>query len=271
MRRLLLTTTLLLLLAGCRDSDRDKDDATYAALDNSTAANIFNYVFAQIHGATIEDTLLYGMPGNGGLDPCIDSVELITTGGSFPMTLNLDYGTVNSNCNDGKARRGQISILFTGMYMDSASTLTATLTDYYVNDFQVEGTMTITNKGWNANNNLVYAISLVDGVISNDTVRIEWDCNRTFEWATGQSTASVSDDAYSLSGTASGRTTKGNLFTVTIMDPLVVDLECDWIEAGKARVIPNNLSMRDVGYGSGACDNDATVNVNGKTIPIEMW
>ena len=131
---------------------------------------------------------------------------------------------------------------------------------------------TITNMGRNANNNLHYSISVQNAsVTSPQNKTITWQSSRDREWIAGESTLlDPTDDVYLITGSASGTGSAGNSFTVTITEALRVALNCKWITAGKLTLQPQNLSARYIDYGTGACDNDATVTVNGSTYNVEL-
>ena len=91
------------------------------------------------------------------------------------------------------------------------------------------------------------------------------------EWIAGESTIlDPWDDVYLISGTADGTGINGNTFSVVIHNPLRVALNCKWIESGTLTLTPQNLSPRDVDYGSGACDDQATVTINGTVYNVTM-
>jgi hypothetical protein len=80
----------------------------------------------------------------------------------------------------------------------------------------------------------------------------------------GQASTTISDDSYLISGTAEGRAFKGNAFSVEISESLLITNSCIYIVHGKCNVKPENLHTRRVNYGSGTCDAQANVDINGK-------
>jgi hypothetical protein len=72
----------------------------------------------------------------------------------------VNFGATNCQGNDGRNRRGAlVTIAFTGKYRDSLTVITVTPQNYFVDDNQVTGSKTITNKGHNAAHHLVYEIN----------------------------------------------------------------------------------------------------------------
>lgn len=263
----LIILSLLIAIAGCRKTDRDEDVITYASLDNGFAESIFNGIFMQLHAATLNDTMLYKPGFSSSYDGCVDSAKLVTTAGNFPMTLTCYYS--GGNCDDGKTRDGRIIAVFSGRYQDSLSVINVSWKKFKTDDFTLGGTATITNRGRNTNGNMLYSVIIRNGFIANDTTNIEWACNRTWEWTEDESTAKPSDDEFLISGTANGRTTKGNPFSATITTALEVTFDCNWALSGMMDIAPNNLSTRELDYGN-ACDNTATVTINNTVYTIQI-
>ena len=142
---------------------------------------------------------------------------------------------------------------------------------YFENDVEVKGNIAFNNKGTNANGNLIYGFSIQNGLIEDrDTIRIEWAATRTWEWEGGTSSAKDhDDDTWMVTGTSTGRTSKGNSFTSTIVLPLEVEWDCNYPTSGLQEVAPNNLALRRIDYGSG-CDNLMDVTINGITKSVSI-
>jgi len=83
---------------------------------------------------------------------------------------------------------------------------------------------------------------------------------------------------YSITGSASGTTGTGTHFTVSITSPIIVKLSC-WFESpskpglvqGTLQITPDGKPVRTIDYGSGDCDNTATITVNGNSHPYTLW
>ncbi len=102
-----------------------------------------------------------------------------------------------------------------------------------------------------------------------------WNSQRQREWIAGDTTTGLtlqdySDDIYSITGSADGSTFEGVSYTANITQALIVQVGCRWIQAGTFDLTPVGLATRSFDYGSGACDDDATLTVNGATIPIKL-
>ncbi len=190
---------------------------------------------------------------------------------SNPRTITVDFGTTNCLCNDGRNRRGQILISYTGHYRDSGSVHTITFNNFYVNDNHVMGTKSITNMGHNTANHSYFNIA-VNGMIvrANTGDSVIWNSNRVRTWTQGESTPTWTDDVYEITGSGSGQRANGIAYTMNITQALVKELSCNWISAGKVELQPSGKPLRTIDFGNGNCDNMATVLINGNTHTITL-
>lgn len=263
-------------IAGCKkDKNEDKDQR--AAIDNATAENAFNDVFGQVDKAAKETSQsgaqkIMQLDSGGCATITITPFDTVT----WPKTLTIDFGASNCLCIDGKYRRGKIIANLSGKYREPATVITVTPVQYYVNNNYIQGTKTITNMGpigtYGGNHNLVYNIVVSNASVTTANGTISWNSTRTREWIEGESThwPYWHDDVYLISGSATGIDINGNGFTVNITSPLRVALDCKWIESGTLDIIPDGRPTRTVDFGSGICDDQATVTINGVTYNFTM-
>jgi hypothetical protein len=190
---------------------------------------------------------------------------------AMPHVVTIDFGPVNCMCNDGRNRRGQIIVTYSGHYRDSGSAHTISFSNYFVNDNGVTGTRTVTNMGRNANGDLYYEIS-VNGAITlaNGNGTLSWTGNRTRTWIAGESTGPRFDDVYEITGSGNVTRPNGASFSMSILSPLVKALDCNWIKQGTVQITPSNHPVRTLDFGSGSCDDQATVTVNGNMHNITL-
>jgi hypothetical protein len=253
------------LFNGCKKEGDNVDSDTISAQDNATSEDVFNDVFAMMDEAAREQS---GIRSGGLRTGCatvtVDSV-------STPKVLTLDFGT-GVTCNDGRTRSGKIIITFTGRYRDAGTVITHSFDNYVVNGNKVEGTKTVTNMGLNAQGNSYFKIEVKNAKITTADGVITWESTRERVWTKGSNTLTILDDEYDVSGTASGKNRNDNTYTIAIENttPLHVKIGCKWIVSGKLAITPEGKPTRTVDYGTGTCDNDATVTINGRTFPFEM-
>jgi hypothetical protein len=276
----LLLMSITFVYMGCKKDHEDKDQT--AAANAAVAENLFNDVFKQVDNAA-KQTAEAGADKVMQLDTFGCATVTITPFDTFswPKTLTVDFGSTNCLCSDLRLRRGKVIAILSGRYRDSATVINVSLDQYYVNDYHVEGTKTITNLGhvgtYGGASNLKYSIVVANAHITppGATTPILWNSTRTREWISGESTAWPNypywlDDVYLIDGSGSGTDVNGNSFAVLITSPLQIALNCRWIESGTVEITPQGLATRTVDFGSGNCDNQATVAINGIVFPFTM-
>jgi hypothetical protein len=150
--------------------------------------------------------------------------------------------------------------------------MTTTFDNYHVNNNLVQGERIVTNQGRNNNGNMWFTIEVNDASINTSNGTINWESIREREWVGGITTFfNIFDDSYSITGSANGNGVNGNSFTMTITEPLQVDLGClpsCIIKSGKAKISPTGYADRIINYGDSICDCNIDVTINGTTYPI---
>ena len=262
-----LALTIGLLFVGCRKNDRDKDTDTTSSRDNAIAENAFAGIFKSI--GEFSDSTSQLRISSCAVYSIFPTILDTTT---WPKTLTINFGTTNCMCADGNLRRGIISAVFSGQYRKAGTVITIFTSNYYHNNNLVQaGTHTITNNGINSSGNLSYTINVQNATVTTTNGTITWNSIHTREWIAGETTPlNPWDDVYSITGSANGSGVNGNAFDVVINSPLIVALNCAYIEKGTLTLTPQHLSPRVIDFGGGTCDNAATVFINGTIYNITM-
>ena len=200
--------------------------------------------------------------------PCA-TFSVDTTGGH--RTRTIDFGSTNCLCNDGKYRRGKIVITFTAPRIKPGSVITTTFENYFVNDNQVSGTTTVTNNGLNDSNNLSWTIT-IDKTLTFKTGEVaHWAGTRTREWIEGMKTPlDWTDDVYSVTGTSTRTRPNGDTRTCTILTPLRKEMDCHHFVSGTVSIVRTGKPDILLDYGTGDCDDLATITVDGETKTIKI-
>jgi hypothetical protein len=262
-----LFTTIFVSCNRDNKSSTEKDTDTEYASDRALGEISFNDV------QSIEDDA--SNKGNGAtLDNYKTSSNCATITHdsiSIPHTITVDFGSTNCLCGDNRLRRGKIICSYTGQYRDSGSVRSTTFDNYFVNNNQILGTKTVTNMGHNGQGQSYFTINVAAQIIkANNAGTITWNSNRTRTWIAGESTAIKLDDEYSITGSGSGTKANGNTYTVTITTPLIKALNCNWIKQGVMDITPSNKPVRSINFGTGTCDNQAVVTINGTNYNITL-
>lgn len=262
------------ILSSCKKKTKEeKDSDTSSASDQSLASTSVNDLtsISDEAGRSNNVSSFKTNESNAILSSCTTiSFDTLLAA----KTITVSFGTVNCLCNDGRNRRGNVVITFTGKYRDSLTVITVNPQNYFVNDNQITGSKTITNKGHNSAHHLVYEINANINVIkASGAGTISWTSTRQREWNSGENTISWLDDTYSITGNASGTTANGNSFSSVITSPLIRNMAVGCrrhFTAGVLEHTPGGKATRIIDFGNGSCDDQATVTINGNVYTITL-
>lgn len=248
----------------CRKDREDRDHTldNKMTVDNGTSENLFNDLFKVVEDVSDNTAGIKDLETT-----CIDTIIVDTS--ASPRTVLIDFGQDDCVGADGKIRKGQIQVTYTGRYRTQGTIITITPLSYTVNGYAISGTKTITNLGANSNGQTHFSIS-VNGTVTapGNAWTATWYATRTRTWIEGESTLQRTDDVYQISGGGGGVNRNGVSYTVSITTPLRIELDCPYILSGVVAIQPAESDLRIVNFGSGACDNAFTVTVNGETYTL---
>lgn len=264
----LLLTVIVILAPACKKDD-EKDTDTNSARYDALAQAAFNDL-ADVADQAVGKGNLNGFRIAAGDETLADCATVTLDTSTSPKTCTVDFGT-GCTGNDGKVRAGKIIITFTGPYKAAGTVITITPDNYSVNGNVVSGQKTITNNGVNSSGFLSYTV-VVNGQINlaNNAGTITWQANRTREFIEGAGTIIFADDVYRISGTSSGTKVNGASWTSEITSPLIRKISCHQFVSGVLVITPSDKPQRTIDFGSGNCDNTATVTINGNTFTITI-
>lgn len=225
-------------------------------------------------------------PSVSGREMNVDSVPSCVTititplqVGAFPKTVVLDFG---AGCySHGHLRSGKIKTVFTGPLREAGSVATTTFDNFKIDTVKVEGTHKITNTTATTagSNQRQFKIEVTDGKLTKPNGNYAaWNSVRVNTQAEGNGTVSPLDDVFKVTGNASGRVKRENLivsWNAEITEPLIKKFTCAWVSKGRVKSVRQGLPANTpwvavLDYGSGACDNQATLTVNGNTRQITL-
>jgi hypothetical protein len=185
----------IVFFTNCKRNNQTKDNDTTVANDNALGEFVYNDV---LNIADEASTLSSGdnLTNYKTTSNCATVTHDTTTN---PKTITVDFGSVNCLCNDGRNRRGQILISYTGHYKDSGSVHTITFNNYFVNDNQVLGTKSVQNMGTNTLGQSYFNVNVTGKIILASTGdSIIWNSTRVRTWTQGESTQTRLDDVYEI-------------------------------------------------------------------------
>lgn len=254
--------------------------ATIAANDvavesTSEDANYESYFYSEYENMLRRLARIKGRRGNllephsmmnyiNGMGPVV-SIDTAATG--YPITITIDYGT-SIETHNGCRISGKVIVELSGPKNTDGSTRTTTFVDCMVDSVGITGTRSDTFNGDNTTTRKNTAVcdltfTLPDGTIINRTG------NEVREWLQGLDTPfDRSDDKIQTTGTLQVKSTPGDTYTREITTPVLRLGTCFFPVQGTIQYNKNNVVMAVLDYGSGDCDNLATLTTNGATVDI---
>ncbi|OFX32383.1 MAG: hypothetical protein A2X08_00710 [Bacteroidetes bacterium GWA2_32_17] len=271
-----LMVVILLSLFSCKKDNPPENNPTTPGTDevtavseNALATNMFDDVYKQVDISSADAKVQCGGKSSSKeINSCptitLDSGEYDLD--TWPKHITVDFGTTGCPGNDFRTRKGKVIYTTTGWFHDSATVVTVTTNNYYVDGYKIEGTKTITNNGRNSNNNYVWHVVITNGLITHpDGTHHTWATDRFTEWI-------ASEYKFSTKGGANGITTTGAVYTITIdnANPLITQFGCRWIQQGILTLVVTSHPAITIDYGNGACDYNAVATINGTNYPFVM-
>jgi hypothetical protein len=292
----LLSSSLLLLLfviscgkeKSLSGTDAQEEElATASGESSGEAENTFSETFDDVMGTSNEvgvagSGVFYGRPDT--LTPtarCFTVTITHPNNTPFPVHVVVDFGTTGCPGPDGHIRRGKIITDYTNRLIYPGAIATTNFDGFYVDSVHVEGTHKISNISTGSNSR-IYKVEVINGKLTKPSGNyIEWNSTKTITQTEGLTTPdNPRDDVFSIQGSAQGRVKRGNLIVgweSTITEPLIRRVTCRWIVKGRIRTVRTNLPnpgtspwVAILDFGTGNCDNQATLTINGITHQITL-
>lgn len=300
-RKTLALITLTCIMAGlfivsCKKDDNstantaEKQEFAAAASTSDAEAQVaFNDVFDNVMGVNNEVALggtgvfagantgiaNGGMNGPQGADTAAHcftvNITHLDSANFFPAQVVIDFG---AGCigRDGKTRRGKIITEYSKRLIMPGAVATTVFDGYYVNDVKVEGTHTITNLS--TENQLKFNVTVLGKLTKENGNTSEWNSDRTTTMIEGLATPlNPSDDVFSVTGSADGIVKVGGItreWSAEIVQPLIKKFSCQWLVQGTINFKKGSQVYGSIDYGTGECDNQATLSVNGQSTIITL-
>jgi hypothetical protein len=195
-------------------------------------------------------------------------------------TLIVNFGTGCTGL-DGRTRSGILQYIYTAgkHYRDSANVINVSTNNYVVDGNSINiASKTIKNLGHITNGNLTWSIVASMTITKSNGKTIIWTTNKTKVLLAGERPNNQPIDwaqaQIAIFGTASGTSANGESFTASVSEAswLIRNFNCigyrKFFVAGELDFTPGSKPTRYVNFGTGACDDLATVTINGNIYNI---
>lgn len=196
------------------------------------------------------------------------------TNGIF--TGSIDFGTEGCSLENGNVLKGKITLSFSGNFMTTEQTISYSFDGFYHNGIKIQGSKSIT-RTLKATDLLAEAHPVLTHTVDL-TVTFEDGSiysrigNRTKEMVAGYATKSIwSDNVFLVTGSHTTSKPNGSTWSATIQIPLRYEMACRKPFPVSGTVLKvNNGTETLIDYGTGDCDNLASITTNGETTTIEL-
>jgi hypothetical protein len=278
--------SVLVLFNSCskeKDENTDKEKSSEKLIGaNVTAESFFEDANNEVMITSQENVLLSTAPtrepGTGtiamdgitetnGVNGCA-SVTINPMGSTFPKTVTIDYGEGGCAGTFGIKRKGKIIYTISDRFSKPGSSISVSFEGYKVNDHSLQGIYLITN----TTTGFVPAVTtqVTAGKLTYpDGSFYTYSGSRAYVQTGGLVTTSILDDELSISGNNTISNSEGEKLTATTKTDLLKKYSCRNLVSGIVDFDYNGI--KGVwNYGSGDCDNIATVVIGNWTGTVTL-
>ena len=286
----------MLLTVSCRKNDPEPEPEPEPDTEQTTAMdnNISELIAGDIESMGSQAS------ENGGLSTYkTTGSAALSMAPCATVSLNNKIVTVDFGAGclglDGRIRTGKLFFDYSASspntavyYRNPGFAASVTSQNYSVDGYQVNILNKSIRNTSQANANLTWSITAnIQITKPGNAGTITWSCNRTKELVNTSDTSCYKGQSVAinwqraivkLNGSSSGTNAKNESFTATASN-LVRDFNCAPDQAkpkrhpfisGTLNYTPGQRPARLINYGSGTCDQNATITVNGVTYNITL-
>ena len=257
-----LIVAVLISILSCQKAQRDEDNSVNTCEDISLAQTIYadaykNIRIAALNAEGISDaettlTTIYGCE------------EIIVDTISNTRNIIIDYKYIG--CEGlGATRYGRILADFYGKFGEDGSAVDITFSNYFFEEYEVNGKIRIIFKERNSNDEEVHTFYLQSGAIYDGSATMTWTASQLW---TVNSTEKF--DTFSFTGNSNGTNRKGNSFNSDISIANEMSEDCLYPKSGTMVNKVKNISDRQLDYGIGSCDRNGDVTINGSVYGMSI-
>jgi|GEM_PF-6826350 len=182
---------------------------------------------------------------------------------SVLLRYQVDFDTTNCLCWDGKNRREKLRTIGSGAVRDSATIITTTAINFYLNNAAWVYMHKESNLGLSPLGQPTRQVEVTECKILGRNGTVEYYANRTLDHTKGRnSPAYIADNEFLFRGETRVKDRKGNKVSSQILAPLTYNSACKFISAGSIE-FKRNQEQRGQEYGDVACDNKAKIYIHG--------
>lgn len=270
---LLLATiaTSVMFFTSCKKTDttppESEIETTFKlSADQAIADNLTEDATDVMMGVAEEKGLTGGR--GAGVDPAPDNficaTVTVTPQSGFPRTVVIDFGPLpGCTAPNGITRSGIIRVVISDSLNHPQSNAVMTFTNYRVNGYLKEGTITWTNTSTASVKSWRREVSNGKITAPNGTWWLHNGVKEVVQTAGVGTPHNPADDIFRITGHGTTTNSVGRTRSHLITEALQKKWICRWIDKGKIRFEgPNHFAILD--FGNGDCNNQATITIDGQ-------
>lgn len=205
---------------------------------------------------------------NQGILPVITSNNLtgavvtVTPATGFPKTICIDFANGGTAAN-GITRKGKINIQLSDSVRKTGSRAIITFSNYYVNSFKKEGTVTWINTSNATTKSWQRKVENGKVVAANGRYWLHSGLKEVVQIAGAPTPNNMLDDIFLITGNHTITNAQGKARDCHITEALQKKVTCDNIGTGKLKVAGAHHDAI-INFGDGDCDKIATISIDGQ-------
>jgi hypothetical protein len=188
----------------------------------------------------------------------------VTPATGFPKTVVIDFGTGNCTAVNGIGRKGKINIILTDSVRKPGSKAVMTFSNYYVNLFKKEGTVTWTNTSIPSTKSWQRKIENGKVIAPDGRQWLHNGIRQVVQIGGANTPNTLLDDIFLITGNHTVTNAAGKTRECYITEALQKKTTCDNIGTGKLKV-QGGTHNAVIDFGAGDCDKLATISIDGLT------
>jgi hypothetical protein len=182
----------------------------------------------------------------------------------FPKTITIDFGNGVCIASNSITRKGKISIVLTDSVTKPGSKAVMTFTNYYVNNYKKEGTITWTNTSIPSTKSWQRKVEHGKITAPNGKFWMHSGLREAVQIAGANTANTLMDDIFLITGNHTVTNAEGKTRDCFITEALQKKTTCDNIGMGKLKV-QGAAHNAIIDFGNGDCDKLATISIDGQT------
>ena len=192
----------------------------------------------------------------------VGAVVTVTPTTGFPKTICIDFAGGCTAAN-GITRKGKINIQLSDSVRKTGSKAIINFSNYYVNSFRKEGTVTWTNTSNTTTKSWQCKVENGKVVAANGSYWLHSGLKEVVQIAGAPTPNNLLDDIFLITGNNTITNADGKTRDCFITEALQKKVTCDNIGTGKLKVAGAHHNAL-INFGDGDCDKIATISIDGQ-------